>query len=499
MSLTPQQKLQKQMAQSIVHWQVNPLDWIKDHFGDNLRLTRQQTDFFLELGKLIRAKYFLAKGTPLPKDLKPYAKKIGLSIMAGKGVGKDFTAAITILFWLSVFEDARIPCTANNAQQLQNVLWAEIASVMSKSKKLDGQVAILDNLFCWQSQKIYHRERKETWFAEALAYPQHGTKEQQERTLTGRHSRFLLAVIDEAAGVPDAVFSPLETTLTGVLNLILLIFNPTQNIGYAYESHFTYPHQWVTLHWSQEDCPELIPKEIIRQKEEKYGRDSNTFRVSVLGLPPHAGQGAFMPMQWVVEAMDREFEDDAEHPVIFGVDVGGGGDKSVICIRQGGTVSKFLRNNSKNTMDVVDWVAESMTKYKAAVSYVDIVGLGRGVYDRLRQMGYMVRPADARGKPTSEAYYNNRAEWYMKMRGYFEAGIISIPANERDLFDQLNAIDYKPEEKNRIMSKDGIRKKLGGDSPDEADALALSFAGKSDVFRKSFNNAKIDTKKVFFR
>jgi len=87
----------------------------------------------------------------------------------------------------------------------------------------------------------------------------------------------------------------------------------------------------------------------------------------------------------------------------------------------------------------------------------------------------------------------------MKMRGYFEAGIISIPANERDLFDQLNAIDYKPEEKNRIMSKDGIRKKLGGDSPDEADALALSFAGKSDVFRKSFNNAKIDTKKVFFR
>ena len=491
--------VQDQLARSLEIWQEEPLSWIHDHFGDTIKLTRQQTEFFEEVGKVVRAKLFKAQGKQVPDELKQYVSKIGFSIMAGKGVGKDFTAALTILWWLSVFKDARIPCTANNAQQLQNVLWAEVASVMSKSKVMEGKGPILDHQFCWQSQKIYHRHRKETWFAEALAYPQHGTKEQQERTLTGRHSRFLLAVIDEAAGVPDAVYSPLETTLTGVLNLIMLIFNPTQNTGFAIESQTTYSEQWVCMQWSQEDCPELIPKEIIQQKEDKYGRDSNTFRVSVLGLPPHAGTGAFMPMQWVIDAMAKDIEDDEEHPVVFGVDVGGGGDKSVICIRQGGTVSKFLRNNSKNTMDVVDWVAENMTTYDAAVAFVDIVGLGRGVYDRLRQMGYMVRPADARGKPENESYYNNRSQWYMKMRGYFESGIISIPANERDLFDQLNAIDYKPEEKNRIMSKDGIRKKLGGDSPDEADALALSFAGKDHVFAKNARKNKIDYKKVFLK
>lgn len=494
--LTPQQQLHN----SLQHWQLNPRDWVADVFGDNLRLTAQQIDFFDELGKLITAKFLVANNKPLPSEIEPYAKKIGLSIMAGKGVGKDFTAALTILFWLDCFPDSRIPCTANNAQQLQNVLWAEIASVMSKAKKMgtSGET-ILENRFMWQSQKIYHRSHKEKWFAEALAYPQHGTKEQQERTLTGRHSRFLLAVVDEAAGVPDAVYSPLETTLTGVLNLILLIFNPTQNVGFAIESQTTYKDQWVCFGWSQEDCPELIPKEIIQQKEDKYGRDSNTFRVSVLGLPPHAGTGAFMPMQWIIDAMERTIEDDDAHPVVFGVDVGGGGDKSVICVRQGGTVKKFLRNNSKNTMEVVDWVAENMTHFDAAVAFVDIVGLGRGVYDRLRQMGYMVRPADARGKPSTEDYYNARSEWYMKMRGYFESGIIAIPKDERDLIDQLNAIDYKPEEKNRIMSKDGIRKKLGGDSPDEADALALSMAGKDHLFVKNRKKPKLDLSKVFVR
>ena len=494
--LTHEQLLERSMQ----HWRFNPLDWVADVFGDGIKLTGQQRYYFEELGRLIQAKYLLNRDGKLPADLAGYSRKIGLSIMAGKGVGKDFTAALTILFWMDVFPDCRVPCTANNAQQLQNVLWAEISSVMAKAKKPPGcSETILEQRFQWQSQKIYHKSHKETWFAEALAYPQHGTKEQQERTLTGRHSRFLLAVVDEAAGVPDAVYSPLETTLTGVLNLILLIFNPTQNIGFAIESQTTYQDQWVCFQWSQEDCPELIPKDIITQKEEKYGRDSNTFRVSVLGQPPHAGTGAFMPMQWIIDAMDREIEDDSSFPVIFGVDVGGGGDKSVICVRQGCTVLRFLRNNSKNTMDVVDWVAENMTHYEAAVAFVDIVGLGRGVYDRLRQMGYMVRPADARGKPESEDYFNNRSQWYMKMRGYFESGIISIPKSERDLFDQLNAIDYKPEEKNRIMSKDGIRKKLGGDSPDEADALALSLAGKDHLFVKGRSSRKIDYKKVFLR
>jgi len=92
-----------------------------------------------------------------------------------------------------------------------NVLWAEIASVMAKSKRIDGSSeTVLEAKFSWQSQKIYHREYKETWFAEALAYPQHGTPEQQQRTLTGRHSRFMLFVCDEAADIPDPVFAPLK-------------------------------------------------------------------------------------------------------------------------------------------------------------------------------------------------------------------------------------------------------------------------------------------------
>jgi len=55
-----------------------------------------------------------------------------------------------------------------------------------------------------------------------------------------------------------------------------------------------------------------------------------------------------MPMEWVTAAMHREFDENPDAPVIFGVDVGGGGDKTVVCVRQGGTVHAFLRNNSSN-------------------------------------------------------------------------------------------------------------------------------------------------------
>ena len=471
------------------HWQLNPYDWVTDHFGDAVKLTSQQRHYFDQLGFYIRCKSKSVQGRIMSKEEVSMSRKIGFSISAGRGVGKDFTAALTILFLLTCFPDCRVPTIANSAQQLKNVLWSEVARLMRLAKKAeDGQQTVLEYILDWSSERIYHRGSKATWFAEALAVPSHADDDLATKTLAGRHSSFMGIICDEAAGIRDAVFAPLEHTMTSKdgINFALLIFNPIQTRGYAIESQTLYADKWVTLTWSQEDCPELIDRQLIADMAAKYGRDSNTFRINVLGIPPLAGSGSFLPPDWIVAAQQRPyFESDEKCPVIFGVDVGGGGDSSIICVRQGGNVLKFIRNSDKNLMEVAEWVALESHRWSAAAIFVDIVGLGKGCYDRLRELNVsgMVRSADARNtarKP--ERYYNRRSEWYLKLRDMFELGLISLPSDDRDIADELNAIVYFPEQKNKIGDKRSIRKNLGGNSPDSADALAISLESNDGVY-----------------
>lgn len=482
-------------------WRIRPDIWVDDIFGNAIKLSNQQKEACIEYGKVIEAKIKRSKGIELTEEEAAYAKKIGVSISSGMGLGKDFFASLLIFHLLHVFPEEQgqaphILATANTAKQLSNVLWRQAAAIPAMSKPCDpqnprmfhpkdaGSGTILQQLFVCQAEKIFRREREgKTFFAEAVTVSPNASSDEQSRALTGRHAPYMLMLLDEAAGIPDAVFENLEGTLSGRVNLLVMIYNPIRSKGYAIESHRKYRDKWVCLNWSGEeaffDNPALdIPiKERNQDLLERYGRDSNAYRIRVLGVPPLDGRDVLIPWDWIIDAVDRPIEPEDETPVVLGVDPAGGGDKSVIVARKGGKILAMERFNIADTMEFTGRVIQAFAKYDAAEIFVDPIGIGKGVYDRLSEQGLPVQPVDVRRTPRNiERFDKLRDELWWTLREQFEKGLISIP-DDQDLIDQIGSIKSAPvtsSGKEKIISKNDM-KKLIGHSPDEADAICLTY------------------------
>lgn len=406
--------------------------------------------------------------------------------------GKDFTASLIILYFLHVFKFPKILATANTAKQLRSVLWSEISKVMSLSKKTDADVnskTILESLFTWQSTRLFLTEQKgQRWFAEAVTVNTKESEDKQAEALAGRHEDNMLYVIDEASGVPDPVFRPLEGSLTGKLNIALLIFNPTRSKGFAVQSHGTDSKRWIRLRWNAEES-ERVTKEQIQAMADKHGINSNTYRIRVLGLPPVADEDTLIPWDWIEDAANREFVVENE-PVILGVDVGAGGDDSVIAVRQGNQIVSIHKFTFKDTMQLVGRVINMIESTSAKAVFVDTIGIGIGVYNRLCEQNYrhIVHSADIRRSANNpEKFIRRRDELWWFLREQFENSLIAIP-NNRDLIDQLGSIKYNTESSGKIKIEGKKQMKTRGlSSPDEADAVMLTYFRSSHSFKQMLN------------
>lgn len=525
-------------VQTIRDWKRDPVAWVRAIFQDNIYkaqqnrgaitadglwretgmpanpsgLTSQQEDALTDWGRLIGAKLDASAGLPHDTEL---AAKIGMSIQSGMGTGKDTTATLINWHFMYCFSYGKILVTANTGKQLNEVYWSELAKVRGWAKRMteDGKNDLEAN-FTLQSETLFanlpnKEERGKRWFTSAVTINTKGGPEAAGEAFAGRHEDNFLVILDEASGLAESIFKPLERTLTGKLNLMFMIFNPTRNTGYAIRSQTVDRDKWICKKWSAIDS-ENVTRSSIRNLA-SFGKDSPDYRIGILGECPLYDSNALVPHAWIQAALGREFDSDQD-PVMCGADVGGGGDKSVFCYRQGGTILGFRTFNSKKTDEVADWVASCMDEVSAAVCFIDIVGIGRGVFDNLRRMGYKARPADARNTPDDEErYVNARAERYWLLRKQFEDGCISIPEPEdaRDANDpvvrlmrELGAIKSKEVgRKQQIEDKKTIKKEIGF-SPDYADACVYSYWKPDALFRKVSGRAAgkaVDFSKVYLR
>jgi hypothetical protein len=352
--------------------------------------------------------------------------------------------------------------------------------------------SILDEMFETQSEKVFCKavpkdKRGKEWFAEAVTINTKASEEEQGEALGGRHADYMLVVLDEASGIPDPVFKPLEGTLTGICNIVVMIFNPTRSKGFAKESHYGDSKRWLTLRWNSEES-ELVSKEYVEGMEDRYGRESNAFRIRVAGLPPVNETDTLILGDWIEDAVSRELMPLPDDPVILGVDCGAGGDKAVIAIRQGGQIGKLLKYSISDTMILVGYVVRAIEDTNASACFVDNIGLGLGVYNRLCELGYskIVHAGDTRAAAYNpDKFFRRKDELWWTLREQFERGTIAIP-NDTDLKDQLNSICAHPMEssgKIKIDTKAKMKAKIGH-SPDEADAIVLTYYRPDYYFRR---------------
>jgi hypothetical protein len=107
--------------------------------------------------------------------------------------------------------------------------------------------------------------------------------------------------------------------------------------------------------------------------------------------------------------------------------------------------------------------------------FIDTIGVGAGVMDRVKEQGYRAYDANVSMKADEiDLYANKRAEMYFSLKDFLDKGG-RIP-NDDELLEELLNISYTFTEtgKIRIVKKDVLKADLGR-SPDKADALALSF------------------------
>jgi hypothetical protein len=300
----------------------------------------------------------------------------------------------------------------------------------------------------------------------------------------------VILIGDEASGIPESVFQAAAGSMAQANAMTLLLGNPLRTSGLFYETHHEMKHHWHTWTVSSEDCPR-IPKEWIQEMEDRYGRESNAFRVQVLGLFPTADEDSVIPLEWILSARDRDIEVLGDTREVWGLDVGGGklgGDRSALARRRGKIlvepVRAFKGYEPMQLVGAIHALWESLPPLRRPVDInVDAIGMGGPVAERLRELGLPARSINVSESPSiAKVYANLRTELWFKCRAWFEGRDVRIPAEDRSLVTELSTVQMgKPTSGGlaTIESKRSLRARLGragNRSPDLCDALVLSFA-----------------------
>lgn len=214
----------------------------------------------------------------------------------------------------------------------------------------------------------------------------------------------------------------------------------------------------------------------------------------------YSGDDLFIDSQLVMKARARVSEGFG--PLVLGVDPAAEGkDSTALVWRKGGKVLDVQRHQC-STMECVGMVVNAIREGVEMV-FIDTIGVGIGVYDRLLELGYgyKVRKVVASGKPSEQMkYFNKRAECWGRMKEWLaESG--DIPDNDI-LHTDLTTLGYKYHSNGTLQleSKQQLKEK-GFDSPDTADALSLTFsefiADQSLKVAKSYRAKGIDYHSIF--
>jgi phage terminase large subunit len=453
------------------------------------KVSAQQRQLYGDMTRLVWAKINRAEGKKISQADQALARKIGISIMSGKGTGKTIAAAQVMIWFLVCFPEALVVCTAPTAHQLRDNLWRSLSRVRDGVDVATGsKPPIIRDLLTIQTDKVFVTEAKgEKWYIVGRTANPRGSEAELAETLSGFHAPYMLIVGDESAAVPEAVFRDLEGTLTEKCNLALLLFNPTRGNGYAYETQTKFNDKWVAHRWSSEDS-EWVTKDSIESKRVKYGEDSNFFRVTVLGLPPLLSSDTLIPYEWAMDAVDRDVEalnDDIE---IAGIDVGAGGDPSIYLHRKGPVVKLIKQMDSPEpevlTGKLIGHIYDNEPRYV----FVDKIGVGHHLVghlkDRMRGADVSIIGVNVSELPASEIrFYRKRDELCWRVRERFSEREISIP-NDPILIAELTTIKFtEPNGKIKIESKKELKTR-GLESPNRFDALALTEYYRTDYLRK---------------
>ena len=397
------------------------------------------------------------------------AGKRRISVRAGHGVGKSTVCSWAIVWVMCTRFPQKCVMTAPTAGQLFDALFSELKAQVNKLPP------VLRDSFDVLSDRISLKAAPESSFASART-----SSSERPEALAGIHSENVLLIVDEASAVPEPVFEAAAGSMSGHSACTILIGNPTRNSGLFYRTHHELSADWDTMHVSCLDIP-LVSKDFVEQIKATYGEGSNAFRIRVLGEFAVADNDTLIAAELVDAAMGRDVPVDVSDGMVYGLDVARfGTDRSALCKRKGNVVMEVKSWGGLDLMQLVGAVVNEARTDNPVEICVDTIGLGSGVADRLREMGYNVRDVNVAESSAMNPNANKlRDELWLAVKDWLATRTVRIP-NDQTLRHELVAPRYNFSSSGKIVveSKDAMKKR-GMRSPDLADAVCLTFAGNA--------------------
>lgn len=401
------------------------------------------------------------------------------STVSGRGVGKTALAAWLILWMQSTRLGSTTIVTANTEAQLTSRTWPELGKWHTLALNSHWFIRAATTLrpSPWFEQAIRADLGIDTgyYYAQAQLW-----SEENPDAFAGAHNSYGMQVIfDEASGIPKNIWTTTEGFFTEIIpdRYWHVFSNGRRNTGEFYETHHKYRHLWVTRNIDSRFVEGVDPA-ICQRIIDKYGKDSDEARVEVYGQFPIRGENQLIGRDIIDDARLRTIEPDPCEPLIMGVDVGRGGDPTVIRWRQGRDARSIPRITTKlrDDMKTAHLVAAWINKTNPDAINID-AGAGTGVIDRLRSLGYKVNEIWFNSASPVEAYANLRTWMWFELRDWLSGGCIDDVEELRDDLAGPEKTYHKSQDKILLESKEDMQKR-GLSSPNEGDALALTFAVK---------------------
>jgi phage terminase large subunit len=389
-----------------------------------------------------------------------------ISIRSGHGVGKSTLLACVMVWYLLTRFPVKIIVTAPTAGQLFDALWAEVRALVRRLP------LAWQGLLDMQADHISLKSRPDEAFISART-----SRAENPDSLQGVHARFVMLVCDEASGIPEQVYEAAGGSMSTPGAITLLAGNPTKGTGFFWRTQVLESHRWFCKRVSCLDSPRVAPS-FCTEIAERYGVESNNYRVRVLGEFPLSDGDTLIPANLVDAAMGRNPEPNESAPEIWGVDPARfGTDQSVLVKRKGNVVLEPPRRwNLLDTMQLSGAIVAETSHRMPQAIVCDSIGIGAGVADRLRELGLPVVDVNVSESASSGKFVRLRDELWQETRDWLASNNASLPYDERMRADLCGPrYSFDSSGRLKVESKDSLKSR-GVPSPDSADALALSLA-----------------------
>lgn len=443
-----------------------------------------------------------------------------------------FVMGIGACWWVDVHpeDETFVASTAPSADQV-NLLWDNIRNIhaLSRQRFEDGLVdhplpgnITGDNKWKRANGSLLGQGRKPPDNKADVAFQ-------------GRHATYLLAIGDEAVGIPGGFLNALNNIATADDNRQVLLANPTDPSSEMAKIWSEKRKSWVRMHISVYDSPAvrnepgfdiskaraISGRGYIEEAREMYdckcsGDDHKKETCDPRFLARVCGEWSFDAGNTVFSEVDLAqgrncvvLPDPLESPE-FGVDVARSekGDWTRVYMMERGKVWRTDENGKPTEETDVDgyrvryvdgWRGAPITGTNPenlgsaqrvhnlamgqGVTFVkiDAAGIGGALVDgieeifRTQHQRFMYALGEVWGGERAldkRAYLNKRAEQYFRLKRLMGRGRVDIDPDDTELQDELRGIVYENAKDGQIkMMSKDDMRRKGKKSPDRADAV----------------------------